>query len=373
MQGTLMGSAFTISVMVMSEYTSPNYRGVFFTLKTATMFWGIWVSNAIGTFYHWKIIGIVLLVCSFCNLLSIFCYESPYWLAIKGHYEQCAKVHRWLKGTDEVSEAELKKLILSQQEHLNNLSKGNKPIAMKTHYIKWFTIIKNKVFYKPIAFLVLLLLLYYATGKMACTVYAIDIIKKITSSEQMAYKGMLILDGVTVVGMYLGCALTKIVTRRKQLLGFSCMGVVFLGILTIYLYVIKYKPTLENHYVSLFLLTGFSISISCGPMILVPSCSAELSPLTNRGVFLCLISFVNLTFFGATLKFTPFIFIKCGTPGSFLLFTLSSSVFILILCKYLPETKDRTIQEIEETMIRGNSRDIRTTSYETIPLKFVDI
>lgn len=372
-QGILIASALTITIMVVSEYTSPKYRGIFVTFKTATMFWGIWVANAIGTFYHWKNIGIVLFVCSFCNLSSFFCYESPYWLATKGRYEECVKVHRWLKGTDEDSEAELKKLILSQQEHLNNEGEFIKPTGAKMHCIKLVTIIRNKGFYKPIGVSVLLLILYNVSGKMACTVYAIDIIKKVTLSEQMAYKGMLILDAITVVGMYFGCALTKIVTRRKQLLGFSFTGVAFLGILSIYLYVIKYNPTLDNNYVSLFLLTGYSLSISCGPMILVPGCTAELSPLKNRSVCLCLISFLNLILFATTLKIAPFIFIYFSTPGTFLFFALSSSVFIFILYKYLPETKDHTILEIEENMIRGDSRDRSTTGRETIPLNFPDV
>ncbi|CAH2227281.1 jg26570, partial [Pararge aegeria aegeria] len=195
--GIFVGATITVSVMVMSEYTSPKYRGIFLTFKSATLFWGVWVSNAIGTFFHWKNIGIVIFVCAIYNLIScIFYYESPYWLATKGHFGECAKVHRWLKGTDEDSENELRKLITSQKEHLN-LKLGER--AKRGKIDKILNVIRSKGFYKPLAYASLPIFLYNLSGKVACAVYAIDIIKKITSSERMAYEGMLILDAVTVV------------------------------------------------------------------------------------------------------------------------------------------------------------------------------
>lgn len=80
-QGTLAAFVSTVTMMVMSEYTSPKYRGVLLAMKTATFYWGVWISNMIGTFYHWKNIGILALVCTIYNLSSVFFKESPYWLA----------------------------------------------------------------------------------------------------------------------------------------------------------------------------------------------------------------------------------------------------------------------------------------------------
>ncbi|XP_069358473.1 facilitated trehalose transporter Tret1-like [Maniola hyperantus] len=363
--GMLVSSALTITVMVMSEYTSPKYRGIFLTLKGATFYWGVWVSNAIGTFFHWRNIGVLVFICGIYNLIScIFCYESPYWLATKGHFEECAKVHRWLKGTDEISEEELRKLISSQEQHfktkLNNKIKYSKST-------KILNVLKCKGFYKPLVFASLPLLLYNLSGKIACSVYAIDIIKKITSSERVAYEGMLILDAVTVIGMYLGCALSKIITRRKQLLFFSSAGVVFLYVLSTYLYMIKLNVISENNYVSLFFLMGYSISISCGPMILATCCSAELSPLRYRSYFVCCLGLVADIVFATTLKISPLVFRFWGTHGAFLFYAVLASVLVYLIYKYVPETKDKTIQEIQE-LITGVQKNA-TVKMELVPLK----
>ncbi|XP_045765831.1 facilitated trehalose transporter Tret1-like [Maniola jurtina] len=367
--GMLVSSALTVSVMVMSEYTSPKYRGIFMTFKGATFYWGVWVSNAIGTFYHWKNIGILVFVCGIYNLIScIFCYESPYWLATKGNFDDCAKVHRWLKGLDEISEEELQKLISSQKQHFNEKAKLNMKIKYSKS-IKILNVLQCKGFYKPLLYASLPIFLYNLSGKIACSVYAIDIIKKITSSEQVAYQGMLILDAVTVVGMYLGCALSKIVTRRKQLLLFSSTGVVVLYVLSIYLYMIEVNVISENNYVTLFFLMGYSISISCGPMILASSCCAELSPLRYRSYFVCCLGLIADIVFATILKISPLVFKYWGTHGAFLFYAVSASVFVCLIYKYMPETKDKTIQEIQEGIVGVRKNATVTRSIQLVPLK----
>ncbi|XP_023946477.2 facilitated trehalose transporter Tret1-like [Bicyclus anynana] len=355
--GIHTASLLSITVMVMSEYTSPKYRGIFLTLKAATFFWGIWVSNAIGTFFHWKNIGILIFVCDTYNLISFFFFcESPYWLATKGRFDECTEVHRWLKGTNEDSENELDKLIVSQKDHLNLKKNAFSKQTKHGHIIKFLKVIISKEFYKPLVFASLPVFLYYFSGKIACAVYALDIIKKITSSEQMAYEGMLILDGVTVVGMYIGCAICRFISRRKQLILFSSAGVSFLYILSIYLYLIKFNTISGNYYVSLFLLMGFSISICCGPIILAAACSAELAPLRYRSYFVCCLAILTNTVLATTLKISPFLFKNFGMHGTFLFYGISANVFLCIIYKYMPETKDKTIQEIQES-ITGVSKN----------------
>ncbi|XP_045765829.1 facilitated trehalose transporter Tret1-like [Maniola jurtina] len=368
LQGILAASITTITIMVMSEYTSPKYRGVLLAVKSATFYWGVWISNAIGTFYHWRNIGIVIFVCSIYNLSSIFYKESPYWLATKGRFEECANIHRWLKGTGEDSEEELRKLISSQQEHLN-MKVEIEGRANYRKFIKLLNILRCESFYKPFVYAILPICLFHFSGKMAYTMYAIDIIKKLTSSEEMAFGGMLVLDAVTVLGMYLGCGLAKIARRRTQLLLFSFMGILFLFGLSIYLYMVNINVLSENKYVSLFLLTAFSLSISGGPIILSACCAGELCPLRYRSYFLCCLSIFNSILLATVVKFSPLLFKYFGTHGAFLFYSMSSSIFFILVYKYMPETKDLTIQEIQELILRDDHNDRRQINTETLPLQ----
>ncbi|XP_039750809.1 sugar transporter ERD6-like 15 [Pararge aegeria] len=347
LQGMLPTVQIAVSVMVLTEYTSPKYRGIFITFKGATFYWGIWISNAIGTFFHWKNICILIFICCIYNISILFWPDSPVWLATKGRFEDCARCHRWLKGEDEDSESELKQLISSQKENLKRKHE-RKQDNKRNCFIQLYDSVKAKTFYIPLIYSLLTICLYHFSGKLACSGYIIDIIKTITASESTAYEGMLVLDGVTVLGMYIGVFLNKILKRRTLLLGAASIGVIFLFILSIYLYLLNLNVLLENKYFTLFLLTGFSVTISCGPMIMSMCLSSEMTPLRNRTLFLCLFAILNNTVAGTILKMFPYILKYFYSHGAFFFYATMSSIFISILYKVLPETKDKTIQEIEK-------------------------
>ncbi|XP_069357607.1 facilitated trehalose transporter Tret1-2 homolog [Maniola hyperantus] len=347
LQGMFPAAHLTIAIMMLTEYVSPKYRGIFLTFKAATFFWGIWISNAIGTFYHWKNIGILIFICCLYNVSSLFWPESPVWLATKGRFEECAKCHRWLKGDDTNSEEELKQLIRSQKENLRR-KQELQLVKQINCFIKLYYSITAKRFYKPLIFCLLTTCLYHFSGKLACTGYIIDIIKTITVNESTAYEGMLVLDGITVLGMYVGVFFSKILKRRTLLLGSAFIGVIFLFILSTYLYLVHLKVISEKKYLTLFILVGFSLAISCGPIIMCKCLASELTPIKCRSLFLSIFALLNNTVMGTVLKLFPFIFKYFDSHGAFLFYALVSSIFIYILYKVLPETKDKTILEVEK-------------------------
>ncbi|CAK1595786.1 unnamed protein product [Parnassius mnemosyne] len=343
LQGMNHATNVTLAVVIISEYTSPKYRGIFLTIKSATFFWGIWISNAIGTFFHWKCIPLFGMVCAGYTMISVFWPESPYWLADKGRFEECRKAHRWLHGSNENSILEVETLIASQTEYLKSCDsrKRNWTFSSILHTITC------KQFYKPILLSILMVSQYHLSGKYVCSMYVIDIIKRITKSESTAYTGMLILDGVTVLGMYVGCFLSKILKRRTLFLGSSTVGITFLFIIALYLYLIKLSIIGENNIVSILLLISFSVPISCGPMIMTTSLYGEIIPLRFKTACYLITALMSEIYSTSFLKIAPLIFKTFGTHGTFLFYGIASGFFTVLLYIFLPETKDKTLQEIE--------------------------
>ncbi|CAH2038027.1 unnamed protein product, partial [Iphiclides podalirius] len=342
MQGLNHAANVTVSIIIITEYTSARYRGVFLTIKSATFFWGVWMSNSIGTFFHWKYIPVCGIVCSVYCLLSLFWPESPYWLATRGRFDECRRSHRWLHGDDEQSSLEVENLIASQVEY----DKSRDSRRQWTFY-KVLQITKCGEFYKPVLLSVLMVTQYHLSGKYVCSMYAIDIIKKITKNEGTAYTGMLILDGVTVLGMYVGCSLSKVLRRRTLYIGSSCIGITSLFIIALYLYLIKLSVIEERKIVSIALLIAFSVPISCGPMIMTTSIYGEIIPLRFKTASFLITAFVSEIFSTSFLKIAPLIFRTLGIHGAFLFYGLSSGICTVLLYVFLPETKDKTLQEIE--------------------------
>lgn len=364
MQGLFSASQIVIAIMIMTEYVSPKYRGIFLTIKSTTLYCGIWTSNALGTFFHWKTIPLLGMACALYTLTTVIMWpESPYWLASRGRFKECAASHRWLKGCDEESEKELEALIHSQKEYIANCD--TRKLSTKDRVTDFFKTIKSKEFYKPTVLSLLTGTLGVCSGKLVFALYAIDILKKITNSESTAYVAMLILDGITVLSMYGGCVLSKYLKRRTLLLVASTVGVIFLFILSLYTYLINLKLISENKYVSILLLVAFSIAVSCGPMIMSVSVYGELIPIRSRNLSVCLIALFGKLIVALALKIAPMIFRNFGLHGTFFSFGISSSIIILILYKYLPETKDKTLQQILDCIKGVKSKKGQETSNVT--------
>lgn len=315
-------------------------------IESSIFFWGVWVANAVGTFSHWKNIGLIAFGCCAYSLSSLFWPESPSWLAMKGRFEESAASHHWLKGYDSDSEKELQTLIKSQREALDACSR-RKAANYKDKLRMVIETVKTRGFYKPLLLAITTMSLYHFSGKMVCTMYAVEMIRKITKNERAAYMGMLIQEGVTILGMQVGCVLSKYVKRRTMLLVCSFIGIVFLFIISLYLFLINKEVIVENNVASILLMMIFSVTISCGPMIIPSTLFGEIIFLRYKSSSLLILALYSEFLMATVLRMSPHIFKIFTLPGAFFFYGVSASVFSIILYKYLPETKDKTLQEIE--------------------------
>lgn len=336
MFGITQGAVMSINIIIIAEYTSPKYRGMFLCLKSASGFWGVWVSNAIGSFVFWGYIPIVGFFISLWTLTICFWPESPHWLASKNRFAECRRAHRWLKGRNDSSEMELEKIIQSQTE------------TDERFCFKNLTFIRRREFYLPILISLLVGLLFEFSGKIVIAIYAVDILKKMAKNNANVYSGMLILDGVTVFSAYVGCFLIKQFKRRIILLSTSAAAMFSLLALSLYLYLVKLSIFSESVYISISLLAGFSIFVSCGPSILTSSLCGELTAGKYKAISIIIFAVVFLFLHSTSLKIGLMIFKTLGLPGTFLFYSVGMAFCMFLLYIYLPETKDKTLFEIEE-------------------------
>ncbi|XP_072950007.1 facilitated trehalose transporter Tret1-like [Epargyreus clarus] len=364
--GASTAAVNTFTPVLISEYTSPKYRGILLTFKSASTFWGIWISNAIGTFFYWKNISIVSFTCSLYVLTILTWPESPTWLAMKGRYTESAKSHRWLKGVNDNSEKELAKLITFHKNTkiLQILNKNDMTNIRKSWFHTAWSIITSREFYKPGFMCLVLLAQYHFTGKFVISIYAIEVLKHLTDDEALTYKAMLILDGVTVVSMYLGCILSRYFKRRTLMLLFGSTGILLLYTMSCYVYLVSRSIVQENNVLIVCLLSGFSIATGCGPMIFSSSIYGEIMPSRYQTLIMSATGFGCATVMAVLLKISPFMFKTFKMHGTFLFFAICSTIIVSYLYIYLPETKNKTVREIEEHFCGNKSSEQKRTLLE---------
>ncbi|XP_045487976.1 facilitated trehalose transporter Tret1-like [Pieris rapae] len=287
--GALIASDCVVCIRVLTEYISPQYRGSFLVIKSASFAWGMLIANLMGTFLRWKsipLLGCALAVYAFVS--ALFWPDSPYWLASKQKYTACTDSHNWLKGQSIESVRELESLIAAHDNFVQSKTGNRKHVRqlIETCY--------SKALYKAFGYAILLLCLHQFSGKIACNVYALQIIKTVTNSESTTYIGML-----------------------------------------------------ENKYIFLTLLSLYMISVSCGPVSLSPSLIAELCPLRNRNLYMFLVSLCGNMIMATVIKLLPLLFASMGSHGAFMFYGSSSLFFIILITCLVPETKDKSIIEMD--------------------------
>lgn len=348
--GVMLGCLHAIGPLTINEYVSPKYRGIFMTVKSASSFWGMWTSNCIGTFFNWKNIVILAFVCNIYTLTVFVWPESPYWLAEKGKFVECAKSHRWLKGTSAEAHKELH-TIISSYKRSRTEDGGFKSVFSKEYLLSLYKLASCSTFYKPVLIAGLLFLQYHLSGKLVCSMYALELLKRITNDEATAYKGMLILDGITVFSVYCGCIISQFFKRRSYLLCTSFFAIMFLYILSLYLFLIREAIIIENYFITVALLGFYSLSVSSGPMILLSTLSGELIPVRYQRSAAIIVGAIAAVAMLITVKTTLFLFKMLTLAGTFLCFAVVSSIITILLYFYLPETKGKSPLEIEEHFV----------------------
>lgn len=361
LQGALSASATTAVPLMMTEYTSPKYRGMLLNAKMLVFFLGVWAANIIGMFSHWTNIGLFGIICSLYNLVALYYIpESPYWFSSKNKFDKCVASFRWLRGTTDESEKELNDLIKPRNKNMNKEKKSITNCLWKSLQ----TLFEKQV-YKALTLSILLLFSYYACGKIVCTVYSIQLIKQITDSESAAYNGMLILDGITICSLMISVILSKLFSQKILLLCSLSAGTLFMYIISLYLFLASLSIILENAYISLGLLIIFSAAVSCSLAVSL-TIYPEVLPLRSRGLCVCLSSIFCKFGLGTTLKISPYLFKTLGSHGAFLSFAIASTISIILIYLFVPETKNKTLHEIAHDIVNKGDKNIKTLETEKL-------
>lgn len=362
-----MGLLGPLGSIIIGEMTNPKNRGAFLTMVSLSLTTGVLFVHVLGSILSWQKTA---LVCSFITfsslLLIIYTPESPCWLAAKGRYEECRDVFRWLRGEeDQEQEEELERLILQQKMARKSSVTGQKiSLSEKINRkFKYFgETIKKKEFYKPIVIMFHVYTLFQFAGINVISSYATDIIHQVVGPEANAKFWMVALSIERLICNVLAVFIMRLVKRRTVLFttGFICL-ISYLGKAG-YVYAKQNnKLPFDSQWIPIALIGIYMFSLAVGISSVPFTISGEVFPLEYRGLGGGIsVLALSLNFFIAVKSF-PVLNNNIGLPLTYCLYS-SVVVYCLVVAFFLlPETKDRTLQEIEDGF-RGKSAADRKAS-----------
>ncbi|XP_014203425.1 facilitated trehalose transporter Tret1-like [Copidosoma floridanum] len=316
------------------ECSSPKVRPIFNAMQGISFSLGILSCHAVGVWYHWRTTAL------FCGLVAVIALgmccilpESPVWLLHRGRFVDA--IHSWtfLRGNREFDE--LESMYVDVQEEWTSQEKidGKKPMWIKQFF--------SSTFLKPCGIIMALFTVLQLSGVGAVTFYCITMITEIVG-ESDAYKATLILDVLRLLSSIVLTLCMRVYSARMLTLcsAFSCS--VFLIGLSLSIVFEIWRP-----YFSLVLLFSYEVSVIMGLTSLPWNFLSEFFSPDHKEIGVGLSTSYYYILFFVVVKSNFKLISLLQIWGTFLLFGCITACGTVVLYKILPDTKNKSLKEIE--------------------------
>lgn len=273
--------------------------------------------------------------------MTIYSPESPSWLAVKDRFEECREAFHWLRGEGENEELEKMiqaRIIAKQNEVAQNVSK----------FEELKLIAKKKEVYKPVVLAMHVYLLAQFCGSITLPSYSPAIIGAMVNGEHANF-WMIQLDVLRLIVN--GVAVFVIAKVRRRTLMFSACALCIGSHIAISGYVygkVNGILTYDATWIPVLLLNLQMASIGFGMVPMANVITGEVFPLQYRSI----LGTVSVITVAATmfmiLKTFPGLLSSTGLHGTYAIYSVILAYGVVVTWFLLPETKGRTLQEIEE-------------------------
>lgn len=324
----------------LAESADADFRGVTINVGYVTLSLGFLLTFVLGAMMNWRnvaLCGIILPIVTLVGTLMI--PESPIWLIRNGHIEKAYQSFLWLRGDVNIARNEL-------NENLSRINQEREAVRNAAQSTSFRDFLQPSVA-KPIAIIFAFILLFNLTGTYLIIYYAIDILSQVHLTVS-AYKGSVILSFVRLVVTVGFCWLFTRVKRRNIYL-IAGIGSTFSTLaLAIYLHNENlFTSEIVKLWVAGSLLLLF-IATNTGFMIAPGFMTGEMLPAKIRGR---LAGYIYTYFSIVTFilnKFFPNLNEHIGLTGVIFVFGLASLATTALIYLTVPETKGKTLLEIEQ-------------------------
>ncbi|CAK1546802.1 unnamed protein product [Leptosia nina] len=354
--GFAASATVCLGAVVIGEYTSPSNRGMFLNLKTTAVCLGNMVIHVFGHFYHWRTIALIGIVPHAVAFGIIMTWpESPSWLASKNQFEQSEKSFEWLRGTSDKSRKELDELLHAQK---GRLEEKPKTPSLRRNVEEFFQKFTRRDFLKPLIIVIFSAMLLENCGRHIFPAYALQIISEVTGSKSNSFYYTLAIDIIITTSAFFSSVLVKLMKRRTLLLGTGFAAYAVLMTVCLYLFVAAkgvISPDRTWIPISIFVLYFILANLGCTPIPL--ALLGEVFPLPHRGAGSLAAGFIMSIMLLFPLQITPYLLESIKVYGTFFFFGSLMGISLLVLYFILPETKDRTLQEIEDYFNNGRFKE----------------
>uniref|UniRef100_A0A8D8T401 Facilitated trehalose transporter Tret1-2 homolog n=1 Tax=Cacopsylla melanoneura TaxID=428564 RepID=A0A8D8T401_9HEMI len=366
--GFAVGMGPAPSQILIGEISEPKLRGFFGSTPSASYALGILLVYGMSSMYDWRIVaalGAFLPVMAFVFLC--FLPESPTWYINKNRIEEARASLIWLRGGDrEKADEELQSLLMLSKTH-NKMQRECPEGAQSLEALSFISLVKKcwRMFCRPevkrpFSIIITFAILQIMSGSYIIIFYAVELVSAAAGSEnQDLTVTIAVMTAFTRFLVSILVSILLFVMGRRTLGIISGIGTAIASLcIVVYLYCKQNNIWLWSTDLEMCHSMCSGVAIACLIMLYVAMNTlgifslpmllmAETLPANVRGIVSGFtVMLVNIFIFGST-KMYPYTKNLFGPIGIFTWFSVVSIAIALYIYLYLPETKDRSLPEIE--------------------------
>ncbi|KZC05843.1 Facilitated trehalose transporter Tret1, partial [Dufourea novaeangliae] len=338
------------------EVTQPHLRGMLTAFASIGVSTGVLIEYILGSVVSWNVCAAISGIIPLAALLLMFFFpETPSYLISRSRPEKAREALQQFRGSTCNINQEMETLI--------NFSNKNN-IKRLTGFREIVNALLKPNALKPFALLVLYFLIYQWSGTNVITFYAVEIFND-SGSSMNKYLAAVILGVVRLSSTIVACILCRKCGRRPLTMVSSVgCGLSMIG-LGGYLWLKNYWTVnnipLVATWFPIFCIFSYTITCTLGFLVIPWVMIGEVYPAQVRGIIGGLTTMAAHSFIFTVVKTYPFLASALTRHGTFILYGCISLFGTIYFYLWLPETKGKSLQEIED-YFSGRNANLTTGS-----------
>jgi len=339
------GYSTNIQIYV-AELSQPQHRGWLSGLTMPIMAIGVLTMYLVGSWLPWHLAAATCIPVPCLLVYTLFFFwDSPYWYFQLGKDKSALSSLEQFRGKD----AHVVSEVFQIQEQMRKVSATVEHGFTDGIKLVW----KEKKYLRPFLILNSLFLLMLFSGKFSIEFYAVHIFKD-TGAHINEYLAAVIVAFIHLVGSLIFIPLVQRFSRKLLLILSSLVMGVSLILLGFSVYYLNHvKDTLFGfNFIPLISIIAYMLAAPLGLCSIPFMYIAEFYPTEVRSVLGGLtIAISNIELF-LVVKTFPNLESLMGEHGVFWLYAGACFGAIIFTLSYIPETKDRPLEQVEDKFVR---------------------
>ncbi|XP_058818192.1 facilitated trehalose transporter Tret1-2 homolog [Topomyia yanbarensis] len=351
--GLVIGLVSAPASIYSAEIATPRMRGRLTVLTSLAIALGILMIYSFGYFIpeNFRLVAAIATGCCVVFLLLLIPLpESPAWLMSKERDQEAERSLKKIRGFGSCGK------VVPEIEHELARLRDNVEAQKLAGKERFIDMIRQPQVYKPLGVIIGFFGFQQFSGIFVVVVYA----AKVSSEANVSIDPFLctVLIGVTRVIATILVAYILDTLGRKPPSIFSGVG------MTVCMFGIAaciYNPLHESmRWVPTFLIMAYIFTSTLGFLTMPFSMLAELFPQKIRGPASGVTVFFTYVMSFVIIKLYPTMVANMGSANTFIFYGVISLIGVLYVCYVVPETKGKSLQEIED-YFRGKSSTRRSS------------